>query len=333
MNDSLEFGKLLMVGLPGPTFDIGTRELMVKYGVSHFILFRRNIESPAQVTDLCQQLRDYAFSLGLDEPIIAIDQEGGTVSRLGLPFRQFKDARVYGEAENNEELLMDYVRQCSADLKMIGVNLNFAPVLDVCPSGKNCFMEKRVLGGDPVEVARLGALVVKEFQGRGIAACGKHFPGLGEAVIDPHRHLPVVDDDLAKIKAVDLEPFRAAIAAGLATIMTSHVIYNHLAPGQIATLSKEILTDLLRGELGFQGLLVTDDLEMGAIANEVAIPEAAYLALEAGADMLLICSDQQLVAETVDLLVEKYEVGDLAKPRVDEALERIESVSRAFGRG
>ncbi len=331
MNPALrDLGTLFMVGLPGLELDGSTRHLIDGYGVNHFILFRRNVESEDQLARLSGDLIQYCRDQGLAEPLIAIDQEGGTVARLPEPFAQFGDARLYGDGPDAQKDLKEYVRLCSRDLKKIGVNMNFAPVLDVCPCGHDCFMERRSLGADPVRVAELGALVIHQFQSNGIAACAKHFPGLGEAVIDPHLQLPVVTDSREKIMACDLLPFQAAIRAGVASVMTSHVIYEHIDPENLATLSPRILTDLLRGELGYDGMVVTDDLEMGAVENDLGVPEASVRAFQAGADLLLICQDHGKVTESLSRLYQAWENGEVSKERLQQSFLRINRVSACF---
>lgn len=328
--DLMACGALFMAGLPGPELDDSTRRLIADHGVRHFILFRRNVESEAQLARLSSDLVGACQQQGFGEPLIAIDQEGGSVARLPPPFAQFGDARCYGDGPHAREELRQYARLCGRDLKKIGVNMNFAPVLDVCPRGQGCFMERRSLGADPQRVAALGALVISELQDNGIAACAKHFPGLGEAVIDPHLQLPVVSDGLAKIRASDLPPFQAAIAAGVAAIMTSHVLYEQVDPHNLATFSTAILTDLLRGDLGYDGMVVTDDLEMGAVENEVAVAEAAVRAVRAGADLLLICHDHAKVRQAVSRLHQALQAGEVSRARLDHSFLRISRVAGCF---
>ncbi len=325
-----DLGPLFMAGLPGLDLDDSTRHLIDTYGVNHFILFRRNVDSEEQLGRLSGDLVRYCHERGLAEPLISIDQEGGSVARLPEPFSQFADARTYADGPHAHQDLKDYVRLCGRDLRKIGVNMNFAPVLDVCPSGQGCFMERRSLGADPARVAELGSLVIAGFQNQGIAACAKHFPGLGEAVIDPHLQLPVVADSFEKIMTCDLLPFQAAIKAGVASIMTSHVIYEHIDPDNLATLSSKILTDLLRGDLGYDGLVVTDDLEMGAVENDMGVPEASVRAFEAGADLLLICHDHGKVKESVCRLYQACQNGMVSKERLQQSFLRINKVSACF---
>ncbi|HSH13257.1 MAG TPA: beta-N-acetylhexosaminidase, partial [Desulfurivibrionaceae bacterium] len=292
-------GALLMIGLPGPELDDSTRELISARGVNNFILFRRNVVDPRQLRRLCADL-DLACREHTGAPaLIAIDQEGGSVTRLPPPWSQFPDQRLLAEAADPETGLGDYAATCAAELLAVGINFNFAPVLDVAPAGEGFFMTRRSLGGEAATVARLGALVIRAMQGAGVAACGKHFPGLGSARLDPHQVGFAITKEAARLAAEDLPPFRAAIAAGVAALMTSHTVYPELDPEHPATLSSRILTDLLRDELGYAGLVVTDDLEMGAIENQMPVAKGALLAFQAGADLLLICKEHDKVRETI----------------------------------
>ncbi|MDA8163402.1 MAG: beta-N-acetylhexosaminidase [Desulfobacteraceae bacterium] len=322
-----EIGGLFMAGLPGTALDGSTQELIEELRVGSFILFKRNVAEPDQLRRLCGDLRAACLAAGLPAPLIAIDQEGGTVTRLPPPFTQFPDARVLAAAADPWRALTDYGRTCARELREIGVNMNLAPVLDVCPAGKGCFMERRALGEDPGEVARLGRVVISAMQDEGVAACGKHFPGLGAAVLDPHERLPRVDRSLPELRRLDLPPFREA-AAEAAAIMTSHTLYPALDPEWPATLSRPILTGLLREEIGFTGVIVTDDLEMGAIEKEGPLDEAALRAFEAGADLLLICHDHGKVRRAREKLAAA--AGRIPPSRIAASLARIAAVRSRF---
>jgi beta-N-acetylhexosaminidase len=328
--ESLILGQLFMVGLPGLDLDESTLGLIQNYGVNNFIYFKRNVTDPEQVKLLSKNLQQACRESGLSPPLIAIDQEGGSVTRLPPPFTQFPDARILAESAEPEKALRDYAQVCATELKSVGINYNLAPVLDVSAAGRNYFMERRVLGGDPQGVARLGSLVITELQARGVAACGKHFPGLGAAVVDPHVKLPFVTKSEPSIRTCDLVPFQQAIAHGVASIMTSHTIYRHLDPDRPATLSKKILTGLLREELGYNGVVITDDLEMGAIEKEGDLGRAALQALDAGADLLLICHSHAKVIDAYRKTAEAIaETPELAA-RMQESLKRVAAMRRKF---
>lgn len=328
-----ELGRLFMIGLPGPELDDSTRALVAEEGVNHFILFRRNVKEPSQLAALCRSLRDLCAKAGLAAPLIAIDQEGGSVTRLPPPFTQFGHARDLAQDPDPITALTAYARTCARELVEMGINLNMAPVLDVCPANQGLFMEKRSLGSDPLAVAELGQLVITEMQAQGVAACGKHFPGLGGAGQDPHQLLPTVSRTIADLREIDLVPFRAATAAGIAALMTSHTLYPALDAVNPATLSNMILEELLRGELCFDGLLITDDLEMGAIENHGTVAAASLAALLAGADLLLICHEHGKVRASLANLRQAYADGRLSEVRLQLSLRRIMTVQARFAPG
>lgn len=321
-----------MVGLPGPVLDESTLHLVQQYGINNFIYFKRNVASPEQLKKLSKDLRRACRDNGLQPPLIAIDQEGGSVARLPPPFTQFPDARILAESENPERALLDYAAVCASELKSIGVNYNLAPVLDVCRAGKDYFMARRSLGSDPAGVGRLGSLVIREMQAKGVAACAKHFPGLGAAVVDPHFQLPRVAKPEPEIRLHDLPPFRDAIHIGVASIMTSHTIYQHLDPEKPATLSKKILTGLLRGEMGYGGVVITDDLEMGAIEKEGDVGLAAQRAFEAGADLLLICHSHEKVIAALEKTAEAIARKPALAKRRQASIHRVNAMRQRFAR-
>jgi len=323
-------GQLFMAGLPGTALDDSTLHLIEEFRVNNFIYFKRNVESPEQLRKLSADIHKACTENNLGPPLIAIDQEGGSVARLGPPFTQFPDARVLAQSENPESRLSDYARICARELKGIGVNYNLAPVLDVCEAGKEYFMEKRSLGGNPREVSRLGTHVIREMQTHGIAASAKHFPGLGEAVIDPHFKLPYVTKSESDLLSEDILPFQYAVAAGVASIMTSHTIYQDLDPENPATLSKSILTNLLRNELGYDGVVITDDLEMGAIEKEGDLGQAALRAFAAGADLLLICHSHEKVIDALEKTGRAIENSPDLQERMRESIRRVTAMRNAF---
>lgn len=323
-------GQLFMAGLPGTALDDSTRRLIEEFRVNNFIYFKRNVESPEQLKKLSEDIHKACTANNLGQPLIAIDQEGGSVARLGPPFTQFPDARKLAQSENPESRLSDYARVCVGELKDIGVNYNLAPVLDVCEAGKKYFMERRSLGGDPEEVGRLGTHVIREMQTNGIAACAKHFPGLGEAVVDPHFKLPYVTKSESDLRSQDVLPFQDAIAAEVASIMTSHTIYQYLDPENPATLSKIILTNLLRNELGYDGVIITDDLEMGAIEKEGDLGLAALQAFKAGADLLLICQSHEKVIDALVKTGSAIEKSSDLQERMHHSIRRVTAMRKAF---
>jgi len=321
-HQSLHPGHLLMVGLPGLELDDSTLALIREEGVHNFILFRRNVRDRQQLTDLCAALRGTCLEHGLQRPLIAIDQEGGQVARLPPPFSIFPEPRQVAEADDCRTLLQQYATTCATELAEVGINMNLAPVLDACPTGKGLFMERRCLGEDPRQVAEFGVIVINALQGCGVAACAKHFPGLGAAMLDPHLELPVVDVPGARLFAEDLEPFRWAFKNKVAAVMTSHALYADLDPELPGTLSGQVVQELLRGRCGYDGLIITDDMEMGAIEKFMAFPEAVIKACRAGADLVLICHDHNKIRRALMALREAVAAGEIENARLKESLRR-----------
>lgn len=325
-----EMGSLFMIGLPGPDLDDSTQRLIREYHINNFIIFKRNVVEPGQLRSLCDKLVCACLNVGIPAPLISIDQEGGTVARLPEPFCQFRGARELADSDNPDREVMKYARTCAQELLDVGINMNFAPVLDVCPADKGYFMEHRSFGDDPERVAELGRLVIQEMESIGVVSCGKHFPGLGAAIFDPHEELPVVAESMDRIRARDLVPFKAAISAGVASIMTSHTLYLNLDSKELATMSGRIVTDFLRIELGYNGLIVTDDLEMGAITQQGTIPHAALKAFCAGVDLLLICHNHDEVEASVSALGNGLDNGLISPERVSDSIARLTAVRKRF---
>ena len=316
-------GQLFMVGMPGSQMDEDTRDLIRDYNVGGVILFSRNVEGPMQLTNLCQDLQDTAMEFHGLPLILAIDQEGGRVSRLKEPFTQFPGNTAMAQDTNPLEKAMEFGRITAKELQLVGINMNFAPVLDVQRGEPDKHLRGRIFGKDVKMVSRLGKTVVKSLQEHGILAVAKHFPGLGRSSVDPHFELPRIELDMKEIEEVNLPPFQAAINVCVSGIMTSHAIYPALDSERPATLSSAILTQLLRERMGFEGLIITDDLEMGAIAKHWGIAEGATAAFEAGADILLICKDQRRVLESIELLRRRILQGGISSQRLDQSNERI----------
>jgi beta-N-acetylhexosaminidase len=204
-------------------------------------------------------------------------------------------------------------------------------VLDVFTNPKNTVIGDRALGDRAEEVARLGVAIIEELQGAGIAACGKHFPGHGDTLLDSHHDLPVVEHDPDRLRAVEFVPFRAAIAADVASLMSCHVLvpaFDQLRPG---TLSPAIVQGLMRDELGWQGLIFTDDMEMKAITSRMPVPDACVAAIAAGCDAVLVCSgNHDLQAATIEALIRAVESGVLPYARVEQALAHQRRAKERF---
>jgi len=315
-----------MLGFDGTTVSPEWAELQTQYKPGGMILFARNLEQPAQIIELTNGLQARSPHSPL---LIAIDQEGGRVSRLPTGFTIFPPCGVIG-ACRSEELAYAAAAVTAAELRAIGVNMNMAPILDVHSNPDNPIIGDRAYGSEPDIVAGLGLAALRGLQGKGVVACGKHFPGHGDTSTDSHKELPIVKASMELLLDRELTPFRHAIANGLASIMTAHVVYPALDAQRPATLSPTILTGLLREQWGFDGVIVTDDLEMHAISDHHGIGDAAVQAFLAGADMLLICKDRDRAVTAMDAVRKAVENGTIPPDRLEASLRRIMQLKRKF---
>ncbi len=305
------------------------RAIAREFDLGGVILFARNVEAPLQVAELAYDVK----RLSAVPPWVSVDQEGGRVQRLRAPFTEWPPAASLGR-RGDADLVERFGRALARELRSVGITLDYAPVLDVHTNPDNPVIGDRALSEDPGEVARLGAVLIRAVEAEGVAACGKHFPGHGDTSLDSHLELPVVEHEPARLQEVELRPFRAAVEAGAAAIMTAHVRYPAVDEASPATLSRTLVTDLLRGELGYDGLVVTDDMAMGAIAKHRAPAPAAIEAVRAGCDLVLLCKpDPAAQAAVIESLIHAVEDGTLAERRVEEALGRQRRARERFLRG
>ena len=312
-------GQRLMAGFDGTRLNAGIKRLIAEQSVGGLILFKRNVQSPAQLADLSHSAQALARDCGQPPLFIAIDQEGGRVARLGPPFTQFP--RIPPVANAAEAAL--FAQITAAELSSAGINMNLAPALDVAPQGFASAMAERSFGPDPEHVARLGAIIINGLQSRCILAVAKHFPGIGRTTLDSHLDLPVTDADLASFESCDFIPFHSALATALAGVMLSHIIYSRLDPDWPASLSPPIVRGLLRNRLGFNGITLTDDLEMGAVARHCAFKTAIRQALRADIDMVLICHSAEKIALAHALMTRKIGKSEKLRRRGEQSANRI----------
>jgi len=323
-------GRLFMAGIPGTEIDRGTEALIRDYNLGGVILFSRNIETPLQVATLCRELQKRAVGDWGTPLFLAVDQEGGRVARLQEPFARFEGNTAIGLDPDPEKKANEFARVTALEMNLVGLNMNLAPVLDVPQGEPEAHLAGRTFGNDPGETARLGRMVIDGLQKGGVMAVAKHFPGLGKTDVDPHHHLPTIPVPEEEMERVSLVPFRAAIAAGVTGVMSSHAIYPAVDPDRSATLSHRVITGLLRERLGFEGLVITDDLEMGAIDRAWGTAEGAVMAFEAGADILLICKDQGKVVDAIEMIMNKIIRGDIPFERLEQSRGRIEKAKSMF---
>lgn len=321
-------GQLLISGFDGAQIPPEMRSLAREFDLGGLILFKRNVEEPEQVAELSMRAQELAAS---DLPLwVSVDQEGGRVARLREPFTRWPPMAVLGRA-NDVALTRRFAKALASELAAVGITLDFTPVLDVLTNPKNPAIGDRALSDDAGRVAELGRVIIETLQGEGMAAAGKHFPGHGEAAVDSHEELPICDLPPDRLDAVELVPFREAIAADVAFILTSHILFPALDEENPATLSRKIVHGLLREKLQFQGCVLTDDLDMKAISTRQDIEETVVQAIAAGCDGLLICNgDYDKKARALEALIRAVENETLSFTRVEQALARMRRAKERF---
>jgi len=319
-------GQLCMIGFEGTEVTPDLRAWMREYRPGGIILFSRNLVDPAQIAHLTNDIQTLAGDIPL---LIGIDQEGGRVSRLPSGFTIFPPAATVAQS-GSTELAYQAAAVTAKELRAVGINMNMAPVLDIHTNPSNPIIGDRAFGTEPEQVCLMGAATLAGLHDHRVLACGKHFPGHGDTRTDSHVELPVVHATRERLESVELKPFQYAIAHGLRAMMTAHVHYPALDPTNPATLSSIILTDMLRQQMGFSGVILSDDLEMGAIVNHSAVGEAAVRSLQAGVDMLLVCKTRALETNTIEAVYHALESHELAKGRLETSLARIASVKQQF---
>jgi beta-N-acetylhexosaminidase len=319
-------GQRLMVGFDGLTLNQDLRSMIKEFKVGGIILFSRNLKDPDQIRDLCSSIQVYAQSCGHPPLFIAVDQEGGEVVRLKEPFTQFPgNPHMKSEAD-----AINFSKTTAAELSQVGINMNMAPVVDVAPADFNSIMAGRAFGGDPHWVSRLGVTVVEYLQQNHIIAVAKHFPGIGRTSLDSHLELPMLDDDLQAMQRFELIPFEACIRHGVGGIMLSHIFYRKLDPIWPASLSRKIARSLLRDRMGFNGVVFTDDLEMGAIAKHFDIKTAIRQIIRADIDISLICRNGPNIAIVFEEILKRMQKSSAIKSMALESVARIIQLKRKY---
>ncbi len=288
-----EAGIHLFIGFRGIDLEEELKFLVREYRPGGIVLFRRNIEGREQLKNLIAGAQALALE-ELGRPLFfAVDQEGGSVQRLTPHFTSIPSASSL--AEQGPEAVRQWAATCASDLRSIGIQINFAPVLDIVAEGGHHFMETRAFGSTPAAVSDLGSIWIEALQANGISATAKHFPGLGRAELDPHHFAPVIADDSMERFHLHLIPFMSAVRAGVNCMMTSHAVYPAVDPDWPATLSLEIGLRWLRQRLGYGGVLFGDDLDMAAISEKYSPEEIAFRGLSCATDFFLLCQKSQSI--------------------------------------
>ncbi|GLX70621.1 beta-N-acetylhexosaminidase [Paenibacillus glycanilyticus] len=325
-----KIGQMVVVGLDGTEVEPPIRSLIADSHVGGIILYGNNIVSATQTNKLVNDLKHLNQTAGAKLPLlISTDQEGGRVSRLPKEFPTFPSSKAVGRTKD-----ADYAYQVGSSLgeamSAVGLNTDFAPVLDVNTNPDNPVIGDRAFGSTAELVSSMGVQEMLGIQSQGVIPVVKHFPGHGDTSVDSHFGLPVVDHDLNRLRSVEFVPFRAAIEKGAPVVMVAHILMNKLDPNLPASMSRKVIQDLLRGELKFDGVVITDDMTMGAVGKVMPIGPASVHAVLAGADLILVghvLTEQQAVLRALTTAVQN---GDIPQSVIDKSVYRIVKLKQSY---
>jgi beta-N-acetylhexosaminidase len=319
--------QLFVLGFAGKAIPEEFKHLLRKDPIGGIILFEENIEDTKQLKELIKE----AQALSPLPLFVMVDQEGGETNRIKKEIPQFPSNSFFGEKEDLQGAIFAYGETAKA-LKGLGINVNLAPVIDLALDPKSSILGERSFGANAELVARLSSLSVEAIQREGVMACAKHFPGLGGVDVDPHLALPSDPRGRDKFSSRDWLPFRATITSGVKLVMTTHLVCPNLDPsGLPASLSQGITSSILHGELGFEGIVITDDLGMGAIRENFPLEETASLAIEAGADLILFCHGFEERLEVMEETLKRALKSGVLRGKIFHSYERIMKAKKGLG--
>lgn len=318
-------GQRLWIGFEGHAIDDTLREIVGLVRPSGFVLFARNVADPAQVRELARSLRDLAA--GDHDVVLSVDQEGGRVQRVRSPATVWPAPEAVARAG---DLTEDVARAVGRELRAMDLDLDFAPVADLRTRPDDPVIGDRAFGRDPEAVARHVAAFTRGLQREGIAACAKHFPGHGDTTVDSHHDLPTIAVSRETLRDRELRPFAAAVEAGVASVMTAHVVFPALDVQAPATLSPAIVPRLLRRDLGFDGLVISDDLDMKAVADRWPVDDQAEGLVRASVDVLLACRDPERQVALFEALVRLQERIPQAEEASEATVRRLAALQARF---
>ncbi len=325
-----KIGQLLVMGLKGPELSASEADFIVANNIGGVILFERNVGAPDQLHALCRELHSLRHKTRDKIPLfIGIDMEGGRVARLKAPFTEWPPMAQLGKLDSTS-LAFKFAMSMGLELKSFGINLNFAPCIDVLTNPNNKVIGDRALGTDAEEVAKMASALVRGFIKAEILPCAKHFPGHGNTSVDSHEDLPVDEDtDLNRLMEVEAQPFKKAFRARIDMAMTGHLKFPKIDPEWPVTLSSIFLKDILRQELRYRGLIISDDLDMKALSKNWSVEEIPVRALQAGCEMLLYCNEPRHPEIAFEAVRKALKDGQLKAQQIDEAYRKVVDVKRA----
>jgi beta-N-acetylhexosaminidase len=323
-------GQRFMVGFAGHEASADVKRLIREFQVGHVIYFARNVESPEQVAEMSRELQACARDAGHAMPlVIGVDQEGGRVARLGPPWTVWPPLRAVGRI-GSEDVARRMGEALAEECRAAGINCDFVPTMDVDTNPRNPIIGNRSFGDDPELVGRLGAALIRGLQGGRVIASAKHFPGHGDTDVDSHLDLPVVQHGRRRLEEVEMRPFGKAIEAEVGTIMMAHVLYPELDPERPASLSAKVVDGILRRQMKYDGVVLTDDLEMKAVADRWGPGPAAVMALQAGCDVVPVCEHHDAQVAAIEGVIRAVEAEEIPWTALEAGAGRIRRLKERF---
>lgn len=307
-------GQLTLIGISGHSLTNDEKKFITENNISGVVLFSRNLDNPKQIKDLCNELQSLKSNMADRAPLfIGIDMEGGRVHRLKAPFTQWPPLKTIGDLDH-PPTAFQFAYRMGMELRAVGINLDFAPCVDVFTNPANTIIGDRAVSTDYRMVEKMASALVRGYIKSGVLSCAKHYPGHGHTLIDSHEELPIEDFDLQRLMDVELVPFKKAFKSRVDMVMTGHLLFKNIDPKWPVTLSPLFLKKILREDLKYKGIVITDDLDMKAMAKHYDKAEIPVRAFEAGADMILYCNEP----ESPPLAIESV-MGAVAQGRLDRA--------------
>lgn len=322
------YGPLITMGIQGKTLSDDEKKFIISNQIGGVVLFTRNFDNPKQFHELCHDIHSLRLKMPDKTPLfLSIDQEGGRVQRIKEPFTVWPPLRKVGDIDN-PTLSFLFSQKMGQELRAFGINLNFAPCADIFSNPKNTVIGDRSLGSDPEHVAKHVSAIVRGYIKSDVLACVKHFPGHGNTLIDSHEDLPKEDAELKRLEDFEMLPFKRAFKARVEMCMTSHILFTKVDSKYPASLSEIFIQKVLREHCRFRGLVVTDDLDMGALRKHFSIEDIAVQAVKAGSDVLLYCNEPMSPVKAIDAIIGATAQGVLNKAELDARIKRVQQFKK-----
>ncbi len=316
-------GQLTLIGISGHTLTADEKKFIVENNISGVVLFSRNVAEPEQIYDLCQEIQSLRINMADKAPLfIGIDMEGGRVHRLKSPFTQWPPLKTIGDLDS-PTAAYHFSHQMGLELMSVGINLDFAPCVDVFTNSANTVIGDRAVSHDPFMVEKMASALVRGYLKSGIFSCAKHFPGHGHTIIDSHEELPIETADLKRLHDVELVPFKKAFRSKVDMVMTGHISFPSIDSEWPVTLSEIFLKKMIKAEFKYRGLIITDDLDMKAMAKHYNKSEIPIRSFEAGADLLLYCNEPESPPVAIESVSSAISQGRLNKNEIEQTHQKV----------